>query len=65
MTPEKMKELLSKKDRQLQSQKTDIGRLNRDREAHLQHITRLRRMLRNALDDAQGWREEASKEAKF
>lgn len=46
----------------LAKQRNRIGQLEHERAAHLQHIARLRRLLRNAMDNAPGWKEEAERE---
>lgn len=46
----------------LAKQKTELARMGQDRSAHLAHILRLKRILRNALEDAPGWRSEAETE---
>jgi hypothetical protein len=51
-----------KTQKKLAQQRNRIGQLEHDRAAHLEHIGRLRRLLRNAMDDAPGWREEAARE---
>jgi hypothetical protein len=51
-----------KTQKKLAQQRNRIGQLEHDRAAKLEHIGRLRRLLRNALDNAPGWREEAARE---
>lgn len=57
-----MKDELSLAKSKLAKQKSEIARMAQERGAHLAHILRLRRMLRNALDNAPGWQQEFEKE---
>lgn len=57
-----MKDELSLAKSKLAKQKSEIARMTQERGAHLAHILRLRRMLRNALDNAPGWQQEFEKE---